>query len=151
MMSEPEPCGREGDGGEEVAGQLVVAGGDAAEVLELVEEAFDEVALPVHGFVDGALDLAGPVRGDVSASSEAFDVRHDSFAVVAAVADDIAAGHWTVQQFRHGSHVMRLSGGEGEIVRQAASVHHGVDLGAQSSTRTANGVIRAPFFPPAAC
>jgi hypothetical protein len=26
-----------------------------------------------------------------------------------------------------------------------------VDFGGQSSTRTANGVIRAPFFPPAAC
>jgi hypothetical protein len=26
-----------------------------------------------------------------------------------------------------------------------------VDLAAQSATGTANGVIRAPFFPPAAC
>jgi hypothetical protein len=26
-----------------------------------------------------------------------------------------------------------------------------MDFGAQSSTRTANGVILAPFFPPAAC
>jgi hypothetical protein len=26
-----------------------------------------------------------------------------------------------------------------------------MDFGAQSATRTANGVIRAPFFPPAAC
>jgi hypothetical protein len=26
-----------------------------------------------------------------------------------------------------------------------------VDLGAQSSTRTADGVILAPFFPPLAC
>ena len=35
--------------------------------------------------------------------------------------------------------------------RQAVLVDDGVDLSAQSSTRTANGVIRAPFFPPAAC
>ena len=33
IMPEPEPCGCEGDGSEEVAGELVVAGGDAAEVL----------------------------------------------------------------------------------------------------------------------
>jgi hypothetical protein len=31
------------------------------------------------------------------------------------------------------------------------SIDHGVDLGAQSSTRTADGVILAPFFPPPAC
>jgi hypothetical protein len=35
--------------------------------------------------------------------------------------------------------------------RQAVLIDHGVDLGAQSATRTANGVILAPFFPPAAC
>ena len=39
-------CGEE-DATEEVAGELVVAGGDAAEFLEPVEHAFDEVALPV--------------------------------------------------------------------------------------------------------
>ncbi len=150
-MPEPEPCGGESDGGEEVSRELVVAGGDAAEVLELVEEAFDEVALTVDGFVDRALDLAGAVRRDVGVSAEALDVGHDGFAVVATVTDDIAARHGTVQQFRHRPHIMGLSGGEGELTGQTASAHHGVDLGGQSSTRTANGVIRAPFFPPAAC
>lgn len=44
-----------------------------------------------------------------------------------------------------------LAGGEHDPERQAVLVHQGVDLGAQSSTRTADGVIRAPFLPPAAC
>jgi hypothetical protein len=35
--------------------------------------------------------------------------------------------------------------------RHSLLIDHRVDLGAQSSTRTADGVIRAPFLPPAAC
>jgi hypothetical protein len=105
------------------------------------------VALAVDGFVDGALDPAGSVSRDVRLSPEALNVRNHGLAVVAAVAD----GHRSVGQVRHGAHVVRLSGGEDEIVWQAASIHCGVDLGGQSSTRTANGVIRAPFLPPAAC
>jgi hypothetical protein len=44
-----------------------------------------------------------------------------------------------------------LAGGQQQADRQAVAVNDGMDLGAQSSTRTADGVIRAPFFPPAAC
>jgi hypothetical protein len=43
-MPEPQSNGSEGDGGEEVSCELVVAGGDASEVFDLVEEALDEVA-----------------------------------------------------------------------------------------------------------
>jgi hypothetical protein len=35
--------------------------------------------------------------------------------------------------------------------RHSGLIDHRVDLGAQSSTRAADGVIRAPFLPPAAC
>jgi hypothetical protein len=38
------------DLGEEVFGVLVISGGDAAEVLQLGEEALDEVALAVEPF-----------------------------------------------------------------------------------------------------
>jgi MFS family permease len=41
---EPDVCGGKVDGGEEVAGGLVVACGDAAELLELGEEVLDQVA-----------------------------------------------------------------------------------------------------------
>jgi len=150
-MPEPEAGGGQSHGCQEVAGELVVAGGDATEVLELVEEALDEVALTVDGLVDGALDLAGPVRGDVGVSPEALDVGDDGFTVVATVTDNVAAGHGGVQQFRYRPYVVRLPSSQNQLVRQTASIHLDVDLGGQSSTRTANGVIRAPFFPPAAC
>jgi hypothetical protein len=40
---------------------------------------------------------------------------------------------------------------QNKVHRQAALINGGMYLGCQSSTRTANGVIRAPFLPPAAC
>jgi hypothetical protein len=44
-----------------------------------------------------------------------------------------------------------LAGRQQQTHRQTHGIDDGVDLGAQSSTRTANGVILAPFFPPPAC
>ena len=45
---DPEADAGKGDCGEEVSCELVMAGRDASEVLELVEETFDEVALAVE-------------------------------------------------------------------------------------------------------
>ena len=55
------------------------------------------------------------------------------------------------QKSRHGSLVGGLAGGEHDPDRQAFGIDHDVDLGAQSPTRATDGVIRAPFLPPAAC
>ncbi len=44
-------------------GEPIVAGGDAAELLELVEEPFDAVAFPVKGCVMGDGDLAAASGG----------------------------------------------------------------------------------------
>ena len=40
------------DGGEEVSGELVESGDNAAEVFELAEEALDEIALAVGHRID---------------------------------------------------------------------------------------------------
>jgi hypothetical protein len=44
-----------------------------------------------------------------------------------------------------------LAGRQDQPHGQTVFIHQSVDLGAQSATRTADGVIFAPFFPPAAC
>ena len=71
--------------------------------------------------------------------------------IVATVTDKGAGGRQAVEQRGRGGLVRRLSGAQQKPDRQAALIHDGMDLGAQSATRTANGVIRAPFLPPAAC
>ena len=42
------------DGGEEISGGFVVAGGDGSELLEFAEEVFDQVARFVEFFVEVA-------------------------------------------------------------------------------------------------
>ena len=70
---------------------------------------------------------------------------------VTAIGDHIAGQVLSVEQHRRGGFVGGLAGRQNEPDGQPAGVDDGVDFGAQSATRTTNGVIRAPFFPPAAC
>ena len=78
------------------------------------------------------------------------DQGEQSIGVVATVGDDVAAPE-AGQQLRSCPQVVGLAGSEHQPDRQAVLVDDGVDLGAQSATRTADGVIFAPFLPPAAC
>lgn len=70
--------------------------------------------------------------------------------VIAPVRDQGPGGFRAVDQRLQGGLVRRVAGGEYDPQRQAILINKGIDLGAQSSTKTADGVIRAPFFPPAA-
>jgi len=150
-MPEPEARCGEGDGGEEVPGELVVARRDAPEVFQPVEEALDEIAEAVDGMSDRSLLLAIALGWDVRPRAVPGDQIEDGLGVVSAISDRVDGGLEALEQSRHGGLVGCLAGGQEEPDRQAIGINHGVDLGAQSSTRTANGVIRTPFFPPAAC
>lgn len=71
--------------------------------------------------------------------------------VIAAIGDDDRRFTQPFEQFGRGSLVGGLSGRQRETNRQSVLVDGDVDLAGQSSTRTADGVIRPPFLPPAAC
>src|SRR5207245_9153890 len=75
------------DGGQEISGKFVVACGDPAQMLEFVEETFDQVALAIAFEVDGAnhpdVALAGDVGGG-SAGREEFDDAAGAVATVGA-------------------------------------------------------------------
>ena len=150
-MPEPESCGGEGNGGEEVAREFVVARGDASEMLELVEEALDEIALAVDVGIDDAADPHVALAWDVRGRAARLDPLDDGAGKEATVGDDLRRERELFDQMRKGGLVGRLAGREQEAHRQAECIDDRVDLGAQSSTRTADGVIRAPFLPPAAC
>ena len=59
-----ESDGCEFDHGEEVGGELFVAGGDAAELLEFVETAFDPVSQSIQRLGEGMGVLRAPFDGD---------------------------------------------------------------------------------------
>ena len=119
-------------------------------MLELVEEALDEIALAVDAAIDGSVDepLAG--RGDVGFGAGGADQVEQAVGVIAAIGHDMAAFQ-AGQQIGRRLQVVGLAGSQYQPDWQTVLVDDGVDLGAQSSTRAADGVIRAPFFPPAAC
>jgi hypothetical protein len=123
---------------------------DASELLEFAEEALDEVAAAVKIGRDAASQPDPALGGDMRLTTPRLHPFDQGQAVVAAVGDD-GAGRQRVQKDRRHRLVGGLSGRDVQPDRQAVLIDDGVDLGAQSATRTANGVILAPLFPPAAC
>ena len=85
---DPEADAGKGNGREEVSCELVIAGRDAPEVLELVEETFDEVALAVQVIGHRALLPAVPLGRDVGARAMVGNAFEDGAGVAAAVGDD---------------------------------------------------------------
>jgi hypothetical protein len=147
----PEASGGHEDSGEVVTRQFVEAGGDASEVLQLVEEALDEVALAVDLAVDHAADADIALRRDMGRGAIGLDEFDNGASKEATVGDHVAGQAEPLDQLWKRRLVGSLTGCEDQAHREAVLIHDGVDLGAQSSTRTADGVIRTPFLPPAAC
>src|SRR6202035_174786 len=64
QLGPPEQSGCKHDASEEVAGELVIAGGDPAKILEPTEHPLDQIALAVGARVVGEQRLAAPDRWD---------------------------------------------------------------------------------------
>lgn len=120
-------------------------------MLELAEEAFDEITLSVEPWVDGALDLAVALCRDVGTNTRGGCQVDEGTGIVTAIGDQVVGARECRDQGGGGLLVGGLSGGQCEADGQALAIDDGIDLGAQSSTRTTDGVIRTPFLPPAAC
>lgn len=150
-MPDPKPRRSESDSGQEVPRELVVSGGDGSEMFDLVEEALDEVTLSVDFWLDGPLDLTVALGGDVWPRAVLDDEIEDGAGVIAAIGDGVVCWAQSVEERLNGSLVGGLAGAQHEPQRQPARIDHDMDFGAQSASRSSDGVIRAPFFPPAAC
>jgi hypothetical protein len=114
----------------------------------LHEEALDQVALPIDQVVDRALDLAVTGGRNVRPSATSFDKIDDCSGVIATVSDEIAIRLETFDQGRRNGLVGRLTLRKHNPHRHSLLIGHRIDLGAQSSARTTDGVIRAPFYRP---
>jgi hypothetical protein len=107
--------------------------------------------LPIDQVVDRALDLAVTAGRDVRPSATRFDQIDDSPSVIAAVSDEVSIRLEPFDQSRRNGLIGRLTLRKHNPYRHSLLIDYRIDLGAQSSARTTDGVIRAPFFPPAAC
>lgn len=120
-------------------------------MLEFAEVALDEIALAIDMRRDGPLDLSVFLGRDVSCGAHGFDLLHKGSGVVASVGHHMAGPAQSGYQLGAGALIAGLALRQGQADGQTLIVHDGVDLGAQSPARETDGVIRTPFFPPAAC
>ncbi len=119
----------DGDGGEEVSSKLVVAGGDAAEVLEPAEGVFDPPAVAVAALVvlDGPLAV-GPSWNDRNCVLVA-ELTAEAVGVVALVTDQARGRREPTEKARSNRDVAHLATGQMEHNGPPEEVRDHVDLG----------------------
>ena len=136
-------------GGEAGVG-LVVAGGDAAELLEPLEEILDEMAPPVHLGVVG--DRRFAVRfGRDDGQGAAFVQLGAQGVVVERLVGDEGVEIETGYEWRGADAVVTLARQQDEARQIAQRIDKRDDLGRQTAARVADGLILRPPFAPAPC
>ncbi len=139
------------DACEEVSGGFFVAGCDASELFESIEETFDEIAFGVKGEVAFPVDLAvGPGRDHRldSTHGQGFD---EAVCVVTFVGDEGPRFDFSEERFGLRA-VVDLSARQADRQRITERVDDGVDLGRQSAARPPDRFLAAVFLgAPALC
>ena len=135
----------------EVARGFFVAGRDAAELFDEIEEALNEIAFGVEGEVAISRDLAIRFWRDDRLDGSHFKALDEGVGVVALVAEEGLGLHFGGEGFSLGD-VMDLSAREAERQWVAQSVHDHMDLGGRAAARAAYRLVETPFLRvPALC
>ena len=122
-------------------------------MLELVEEALDEVAFPVERLVGGVWPAAVTARRDDGLGPGLQDGVVEVVGVIGAVGDD-GVGRQAIDQVVGAGDVVLLPRSRQQPCRIAEGVGCGVQLGAQAAAGAAQALgMRPPFSrrAPAAC
>ncbi len=119
--------------GEEVARQLVVPGGDTAEVLELGEESLDQVTLAIKPFAKAWLPFSIGFCRDVGRRTLFLDQRADAIRIVGLIREHDHVRAKMIEQFIGNLTVMRLASSQAEPDRETLRIDDGVDFGRESA------------------
>ena len=139
------------EAGEVIARGFFVAGRDASELFDELEETLDEVAFGVEDEVAIASDLAVRFWRDDRLDGAHFEALDEGAGVVALVAEEGFGRHLSREGFSLGD-VVDLAAGEAERQRVAQGVDDHMDLGGQAAARAAYGLVETPFLrAPALC
>ena len=128
------------------SGSGVVSGGDGTEMLEFVEEPFDQITPAIEPFVEGR--QVHPVRhkSDVGSGATRGKVLTQGVAVVGAVGQQNIATAECAEHILRATSVMGLAFGELEDDWQTAGVNERVDFRRQPTARTAHATGSRFFF-----
>jgi len=131
--------------------KLVVAGGDAAELFELVEEALDVISLAVEGFRPTEALLAPDHVGNVGNGASRFDMGPQPIGVISFVGDDDGVPAETGQKRFGTGQVVGLAGSDQDLDRSALVVDTRVDFRREPSAASPHTTISTLFLTPEAC
>lgn len=139
------------DHGEEIFGELVVSGGDTAEVLELAEEALDEVAFAVETLAEAGLPFAIGFGWDVGHRALRLYQVADAVGVISLVGQDDGMRRKLIQQLVCGGRIVGLARCQAEPDREPLGIDDRVDLGGEAAPGATETMISIPLFAVAAC
>ena len=142
--------GGEADAREEVAGSLIVAGGDAAPILQSVEGALDDVAVLVSDGIERAR-IAGAClgRNDRLTALQGEEIVHVG-STIGFVTDQPSRGQHQSQEGAGTNNIVHVAGGQQHRVEPTDGIAERVDFGGPPAARAADRLILLPPFAPAA-
>mgnify|MGYP001600018023 CR=1 FL=1 len=136
--------------GEIISSELVVAGGDAAEIFEPAEATLDDIASFVGFFVEAMEpDAVGFVGNDRLGAALA-DLRPEAIAVIAPVGNQGAHVGQERQNLGSRGDIGVLAWRQMKGYGPATRVARRVDFGRAPAARTADRLLAFPPFPPEA-
>ena len=124
----------EGDGGEEISGETVVAGGNASPVLHPAEHALDDVTTPIGDVVERIRPSAASIGGDDHLCAEALEPLTEMVGVVGFIRQQTARWRDVVEQRGGDGDVGDVARRQDEGDRFALSIGQSVDLAGAPAT-----------------
>jgi hypothetical protein len=134
------------DGGEEVSGGLVVAGGNGSVLLELTIEVLHEVARLVQFPVVEALNLSITLGRNDELFSCGEQRLDNAFIGIESLVCQQGVSLHLGQKLVGTLQIMGLPRSQEESQRISEGVDHGMDFGAQSAFAASDRLIFAVFF-----
>ena len=136
------------DESKEAGGELVIANGDSAELLELEEESFNEMAFLVKPPIDVPwISFTIPGRDAEIRVTVGNKLAKRPFAIGFISKDSRSFQVNPAEQLFSDSNVMNVAGGQHDLYRVAQSVHNGMNLRASATAAHSNALINLGFHP----
>ena len=136
------------DKSKETGSELIIAGGDSAELLELEEEPFYKMAFLVKPPIDvPRISFTIPGRDTEIRIMVGDKLAKRPFAIGFISKDGRPFQGNPAEQLFSDSDVMNVAGGQHDLYRVAQSVHNGVNLGASTAATHSDALINLGFRP----
>ena len=136
------------DEGKDTGSELIIAGGDSAELLELEEEPFYKMAFLVEPPIDVPwISFTIPGRDAEVRVTVGNKLAKRPFAIGFISKDSRSFQVNPAEQFFSDSNVMNVAGGQQDLYRVAQCVHNGMNLRASATAAHSNALINLGFRP----